>query len=142
MRAVVLGALASVMLVTGAAAAEKAKRPRLDLRATPRMAFSPVQVLVTAELMGGDDMEEYHCPAIYWDWDDGARSTQESDCEPLEPGASPERRYTAHHAYRQAGTYNVKITMVRANRTLAVASTTIQVRPGRGDMSAMAGSVD
>ena len=42
-----------------------------------------------------------------------------------------------HHAYRQAGTYNVKITMRRAERPLAVASATVTVRPGLGDMSSL-----
>ena len=53
----------------------KPKKPRLDLRATPRMAFSPVNVFLTAELTGGDDVEDYHCPELEWDWDDGGKST-------------------------------------------------------------------
>jgi hypothetical protein len=125
-----------VILVTSGFSADKPRRPRLDLRATPRVAFSPVDVLVTAELTGGDEAEEFHCPAILWEWDDGAKSTQESDCEPLAAGGELERRFTAHHAYRRAGTYNVKITMQRSTRTLAVATTTVTVRPGLADMSA------
>ena len=31
----------------------KPKKPKLDIRATPRMAFSPVNILLTAELTGG-----------------------------------------------------------------------------------------
>jgi hypothetical protein len=111
------------------------KKPRLDLRASPRMAFSPVNVLLTAELRGGADTEEFHCPEVEWDWDDGGRSVHQEDCAPLETGAAVERRFTASHAYRHAGTYNVKITMRRADRPLAVASATVTVRPGLGDMS-------
>jgi PKD repeat protein len=136
MRAATMAAVLSVIVVTSGFSAEKAKKPRLDLRASPRIAFSPVNVLLTAELTGGDDVEDLHCPAVHWDWDDGAKSSQESDCEPMESGGSLERRYTAFHAYRQAGTYTVKITMTRANRTVAVASTTIDVKPGLGDTSA------
>jgi hypothetical protein len=112
------------------------KKPRLGLRATPRMAFSPVNVLLTAELQGGDDIEDFHCPEVEWDWDDGGKSVHQEDCAPLEAGAALERRFTAHHAFRQAGTYNVKITMRRADRPLAVASAVVTVRPGLGDMSA------
>lgn len=122
---------------TGAFPAEKLNKPRLDLRASPRMAFSPVNVLVTAELRGGDDVEQYHCPEIEWDWDDGGRSVHQEDCAPLEEGAALARRFTATHAYRQAGTYTVKITMRRAERALAVASATVTFRPGLGDMSSM-----
>ena len=128
----------AVLLAAGAtagSAAPKARKPQLDLRATPRMAFSPVNVLVTAELKGGDDVEDFHCPEIEWDWDDGGRSVHQQDCEPLEPGAPLERRFTANHAYRQAGTYTVKITMRRAERPVAVAQTTVTVRPGLGDMT-------
>ena len=46
--------------------APKQKKPKLDLRATPRMAFSPVNVLLTAELTGGDDVEEYYCPCLLY----------------------------------------------------------------------------
>lgn len=116
----------------------KVKKPRLDLRATPRMAFSPVRVLLTAELSGGADVEDYHCPEIEWDWDDGGKSVQESDCKPFEPGVTRiERRFTAFHGYNKAGVYNVKVTMRRTNRPLATASVRITVRPGLGDPTTM-----
>ena len=38
-----------------AADEKKAKRPALDLRISPRFAFSPAEILFTAELTGGDD---------------------------------------------------------------------------------------
>ena len=44
-----------------------------------------------------------------------------------------ERRFTATHDYRKAGGYNVKITMRRANKTLAQTTIKITVRPGLGD---------
>jgi hypothetical protein len=122
-------------LASAGLSAEKAKKPRLDLRAAPAMAFSPVNVLLTAELTGGDDVDQYYCPAVEWDWDDGGRSVHESDCPPLEAGGTFERRFTAAHAFRRAGTYNVKFTMRKANRSVAVATATVTVRPGAGDMS-------
>jgi hypothetical protein len=130
----------AVLATTGsgmAAETARPKKPRLDLRASPRMAFSPVNVLLTAELSGGNDVEDFHCPEVEWDWDDGGRSVHQGDCAPLEAGADIERRFTANHAYRQAGTYNVKMTMRRADRALAVATVTVTVRPGLGDMSSI-----
>jgi hypothetical protein len=120
-------------LAAAAGATEKSKKPRLDLRAAPRMAFSPASVLLTAELTGGDDVDEYYCPEIEWNWDDGGRSVHEADCAPREAGGTMERRFTAEHAFLQAGTYNVKITMRKANRAVAVAATTVTVHPGVGD---------
>ena len=116
------------------APAAKPKKPRLDLRATPRMAFSPVTIFLTAELMGGDDHEDFYCPELEWDWDDGGKSVQESDCPEFEPGKSKiERRFTAEHSYGKAGNYNVKLTMRHANKMLAQTAVKITVRPGLGD---------
>jgi hypothetical protein len=135
-------ALAAALLLSGAsfgAAKEqkdepgKGKRPKLDLRANPRMAFSPVNVFFTAEFMGGDDLEEYHCPEIEWDWDDEGKSVQESDCEPWAEGTKIERRFSNDHDYRKAGTYNVKATFRRSGRTIAQASVRVTVRAGLGD---------
>jgi hypothetical protein len=115
----------------------KPKKPKLDVRAAPRMAVSPAQVLFTAELAGGDDLEEYHCPEVEWDWDDGGKSVHESDCAPFETGTEIERRYTAEHVFSRQGTYNVKVTMRRADRVVAAARVTVTVRPGFGDVSDM-----
>jgi len=130
------GTLVLLALAAPIVAAENGARPRLDLRATPRVAFSPTLVSATAELAGGDEIEDFYCPELEWDWDDGARSARGSDCAPFQAGHSDfERFFSAEHVYRQAGSYNVKITMKRAGRTLAVANTRVDVRAGLGDFS-------
>ena len=136
MRLAVPCLLIAAALAASAPAADepKPKKPKLDLRATPRMAFSPVNILLTAELTGGDDVEEFYCPELEWDWDDGGKSVHEADCPEYEPGKSKiERRFTAEHEYRKAGNYNVKVTMRHSNRTLAQTTVKITVRPGLGD---------
>ena len=136
MRTTALTALIIAAVASAGSAGEKARRPRLDLRAAPRMAFSPVNVLITAELSGGDDAnDDYYCPEIEWDWDDGGKSVHEADCAPLETGAAIERRYTANHAYRRPGSYNVKMTMRKGSRSIAMATATVTVHPGAGDMA-------
>ena len=105
----------------------KPKKPQLDLRATPRMAFSPVEILVTGQLKGGADLEEFYCPGLEWDWGDGTRSAHESDCAPFEAGATLERFFSARHAFREPGAYNVRLTLRRATRTVAVASIALTV---------------
>jgi len=127
-------ALSFVIAATSSAGDQsgRARKPRLEVRATPRMAFSPVMVLATAELRGGELAEEFYCPALEWDWDDGGKSGQESDCPPFEPGMEMDRRFTAEHAYRRAGVYQVTVKLKRADRSVAVASTTVHVRGGLG----------
>ena len=133
MRASTLTAILIASLATAGVTAEKARKPRLDLRAAPRMAFSPVNVLLTAELMGGDEADQLYCPEIEWNWDDGGKSVHESDCAPLEAGGTFERRFTAQHAFRQAGTYNVKVTM--ESQPTGLATATVTVRAGAGDFT-------
>jgi hypothetical protein len=136
MRPPVLAALVILALAapSGAAPEAKPKKPKLDLRASPRFAFSPVNIFLTAELTGGDDVESYYCPEMEWDWDDGGKSVHEADCPPFEAGVTKiQRRFTADHEYRKAGVYSVKVTMRRSNSSIAVANLKITVRPGLGD---------
>ena len=128
-------ALAAALAVPATAADEaKPKKPKLDLRATPRMAFSPVNILLTAELTGGDDVEEYYCPELEWEWDDGGKSVHEGDCPPFVAGTTKiERRFTAEHEYRRSGIYTIKVTMRRANRSLVASNVRVTIRPGLGD---------
>lgn len=135
--ALVAVALALVLPSHGARAdapKEKPKKPRLDLRATPRFAFSPVTIFLTAELMGGDNVEELYCPELEWDWDDGGKSVHEADCPPWEAGKTEiQRRFTAEHMYPKSGVFNVTVTMRRTGKNIAKASVRIQVKPGAGD---------
>ena len=128
---------ASVVAVPGPAGGDdkkkKGKKPELSVRATPRFSFSPATVLFTAELKGGDDLEEYYCPEIEWEWGDGSRSVSESDCDPWEPGMEIARRFTNRHEFRYAGRYRVRVVLSRAGKDIAADRITIQVRPGLGD---------
>ena len=131
-----LAVLPVVALAWPAAAAApeaKGKAPALDVRVIPRMAFSPVNVLVIAELKGGEDLEEYYCPEIEWAWDDGGKSVQEADCPPFEPGMKIERRFSAEHYYERACNYSIEVTLRRAGKALRKQSFRINVRAGLGD---------
>jgi hypothetical protein len=125
-------AAACAVLALGAAD-DKGKKPKLDMKATPRMAFSPVNVYVTAEFVGGDDIEAFYCPEIEWEWGDGGKSIHEADCPPYEQGAKIERRFTAEHEFRHAGVYNVKATFRRTGNSFAANSVRVTVREGLGD---------
>ncbi len=119
----------AVLCCVGPAAAgeDAAKSPRLDLRASPRVAFSPVEIMAVAELRGGHDVEELYCPGQVWDWGDGSRSARESDCAPFEPGTALERFFIARHLFRAPGMYSVRLTLVRADRTIAFATIPVNV---------------
>jgi hypothetical protein len=121
--------LALLALASSGTAAD-GKKPRLDLRASPRIVFSPARVLLTAELVGGEPTEDYHCPGVDWDWGDGTHSFHEEDCPPFAPGMQLERRFTATHAYAVPGDYRVRVVLRRANRSVAAAGTSVSVQGG------------
>ena len=114
---------------------EKAKKPALEIRPTPRFAFSPANIFFTAELKGGDDVEELYCPEVEWEWGDGGRSVEESDCDPWATGAKIERRFTGNHVYPQAGIFPVRVTLRKSGRTIMTQTMNITVRAGLGDPS-------
>lgn len=96
------------------------------------MAFGPVSVLVVAQLQGGDEHEDFYCPDVEWDFGDGSKSSRQGDCEPFAEGMALERQFLTRHAYGRPGDYDVKVTLRRASRTLAVATTRITIHAGLG----------
>jgi hypothetical protein len=121
----------AVALSTGAFAE---KKPKVSVKANPTMGMSPVRVVVTADLTGGDDTEELYCAAVEWEWGDDTRSTNNSDCEPYEAGKTEvKRRFVADHVYQSAGEYRVQFRLKKKDKTVSAGSTSVKVRPGLGD---------
>lgn len=114
----------------GSAAAgggETAERPRLELRTTAKMTFSPAEVVVVGRLVGGEDVEELHCPAFEWDWGDGNRSIRESDCDAFDDENRMARIFSQVHRYQAPGDFGVRLTLRRAGRVVALATTRVRV---------------
>ncbi len=120
-------AVAAVSYSGPATAGDGEGKPHLDLRATPRVSFSPVEIFAVGELKGGQDTEEFYCPGLVWDWGDGTRSAQESDCSPFQDGVRLERFFSARHAFRLPGSYAVRLFLVRAGKTVTMATASIMV---------------
>jgi hypothetical protein len=139
--AVLAAALAFLVPGVGSAAGgdeskrDKGKRPALEIRPTPRFAFSPANIFFTAELKGGDNVEELYCPEIEWEWGDGGRSVQEADCDPWTDTTEIQRRFTANHTYQFAGLYRVRVTLRKSNKDMTSQTVSITIRAGLGDVS-------
>ena len=114
---------------------EKEKRPKLTLTARPPIAMSPARVSLTAELAGGpDDLEDFYCPTIEWDWGDGTSSETTSDCDPYEAGKSTfKRRFTVEHVFR-AGYHRVSLRLKKHDKQISSATVVVDVRPGIRDL--------
>ncbi len=123
-------ALAGGLSLGASASAPKPKRPTLGVRVSPRMGFSPIEVIAMAELTGGEDSEDFYCLAIEWDWDDGSKSLQDSDCEPYQPGTKIERRFSSEHYYSRAGLYNIRAALKAQDKVIATNAYRLTVRQG------------
>ena len=117
-----------IALAASAAAGEaRARKPRLEVRTTHSLGFTPVQVMAVAELVGGQDLEDYYCVGLEWDWGDGTRSYRESDCDPFEAGMEIDRFFSARHVYAVPGEYRVRVSLVRAERRVARAGASVRI---------------
>jgi hypothetical protein len=118
----------AVALAASTVAGEaRARKPRLKIRATHSHGFSPVRVMAVAELVGGEDLEDYYCVGLEWDWGDGTRSFRESDCDPFQAGMAIDRFFSARHVYTVPGEYRVRVSLVRAERRVARAGTAVRI---------------
>jgi hypothetical protein len=131
-------ALSAIFLAaaTLSSADDEKKKPSLSIRATPVSGFAPLKVSVIVTLQGGpDDYQDFYCPAIEWDWDDGTKSEEKIDCDPYEAGKSEIRRnFRATHTYQFGGSdFRVQFRLKQKNKTVASTSTTIRVAAGIRD---------
>ena len=119
--------IAVALATSGFAGEARARKPRLKIRASYGVVFAPAAVMAVAELVGGEDLEEFYCVGLRWDWGDGTRSYRESDCDPFESGMEVDRFFSARHRYVQSGTYDVRVTLIRADREVAAARTFVRI---------------
>ena len=124
----------SLALALSFVGADKDKKPKLSLKASPSMGMSPVRVVASADLNGGaNDYEDFYCPSIEWDWGDDTKSTSSGDCDPYEAGKSEiKRRFTADHVYRIGGDFRIQFRMKKQNKAIAAVSTTVKIGEGIG----------
>lgn len=139
-----VAALLTGLVVLGAAYQSRAgvepgkSKPSVTMKATPVMGFSPVRVVVSAELRGGDDSRELYCGTEEWDWGDDTRSKNEADCDPYEEGKSAiKRRFSLDHVFQSAGDYRIEFSLKQKNKVIARGATEVKVRPGIRDNTDM-----
>lgn len=124
------------------------KKPSISLRANPTAGFSPLRVVLTAELKGGsNDYEDFYCASVEWDWGDDTRSETKADCDPYEPGKSEiKRRYVQEHTFRSLTDplgapgmptgptqFRVRFLLKQKNKVVGSGQTTVEVRSGIGN---------
>ena len=110
-----------------------APKPKVSLRAAPRIADVPARILFTVQLTGGHDSEALHCLTLQWDWGDGTRSRSEGDCSPFEAGRTEvQRMFQADHEYRTEGKRTAGVKVMKGGRVIGSASTGVAIYPAHG----------
>ena len=115
--------------------AQDKTKPSISVRANPSAGFSPLKVVITAELKGGaDDFADFYCPTVEWVWGDDTRAESTADCDPYEAGKSEiKRRYTVSRIFQTAGNTKVEFRLKQKDKVVGTGSTQVQVRPGVRD---------
>ncbi len=124
------------------------KKPSISLRANPPVGFSPLRVVVTAEVKGGaNDYEDFYCASVEWDWGDDTKSESKADCDPYEAGKSEiKRRFIAEHTFRSLSNdmpgaagmpagpsqFRVRFVLKQKNKVVGSGQTTVEIRSGMG----------
>jgi hypothetical protein len=118
------------------------KKPSISVRANPPVGFSPLRVVVTAELKGGaNDFEDFYCASVEWDWGDDTKSESKVDCDPYEAGKSEiKRRYVMDHTYRTSNfdlreregpvQFRVRFLLKQKNKVVGSGQATVEIRGG------------
>lgn len=132
----VLALVCAAALTSAVAANSDKNKPSISLKANPSMGFAPTRVVLTVELKGGaNDYQEFYCPSIEWDWGDGTKSVNTSDCDPFEAGKSEiERRHVITHVFELPGDFTVEFRLKQKDKTVANARTNVRIRPGVRDI--------
>jgi hypothetical protein len=125
------------------------KKPSISVRANPTAGFSPLRVVVTAEVKGGsNDYEDFYCASVEWDWGDDTKSENKADCDPYEPGKSEiKRRYVQEHTFRAISSdmpgaagqptgpqqFRVRFVLKQKNKVVGSGQTVVEIRSGFGN---------
>ena len=78
--------------------------------------------------------EDYYCPRIEWQWEDGSISEEESDCPPFAEATPDDHRqvWTRRRAFQKSGRYVVRARLFKADRLMRILETSVVVNGWSG----------
>jgi hypothetical protein len=134
-----MGSLALLILLAGA---EKAEKPKVELKASPQIAnlgigpraSATVRFRLSIKDAGNEDL---YCPKLEWEWEDDTRATEESDCVPFEQAqkSDHEKSWTKSHQFWEPGEHTIRVRLYKGDRLIRTLETKVQVTgeatPGR-----------
>ena len=87
-----------------------------------------VEVVLRLVINAGGS-EDYYCPRIEWQWEDGSISEEESDCPPFAEATADDHRqvWTRRRAFQKSGRYRVGARLFKADRLVRILETEVVV---------------
>jgi hypothetical protein len=128
---VTLVAMATATCGSAPAYAGRLRSPTPTLRAAPRMGFAPLQTHVMARLDGGDETEEWYCPALEWSLKgvEGTTALRESDCPAFDKRDDYPRSWSRDYTL-PAGEWTVVVRFMHGTKVVGVAEAEVHVLGG------------
>ncbi|MEO8362179.1 MAG: hypothetical protein ABI672_19280 [Vicinamibacteria bacterium] len=123
--------IASVVLLALLAAGSP--KPKVEFKPFQRITNLPVgkcDAVVVFKLSVNDGgSEDYYCPKVVFEWEDGTQSSEESDCVPFEEAAKDDhsKTWTKSHSFHTVGTHTVRAHLCKASRKIRVIETTATI---------------
>jgi hypothetical protein len=108
-------------------------KPKVEFKPLQRIANLPAgrcQTSVVFKLTVNDGgSEDYYCPKVVFEWEDGTQSSEESDCVPFAQAAKEDhaKTWTKSHSFSSLGTYTVRAHLCQASRKIRVIETTATI---------------
>ena len=123
-----MSAAAVVLLALLAGTGPKVEFGPLRKASVLRMGHCDVEVVFRLVIHDGGS-EDYYCPRIEWQWEDGSISEEESDCPPLAEATDGDHRqvWTRRREFQKSGRYLVKARLFKADRLVRILETAVVI---------------
>ena len=109
-------------------------KPKVELKPSPQMAMlgvgprSAATVRFRLSVKDGGN-EDYYCPRLEWEWEDGTYSSEESDCPSFDK-AQPQdhdRSWTRSRQFWEPGNHTVKVRLYKAERLIRTIDAKVEI---------------
>jgi len=126
--------MSSLALVLFLASSATAAKPKVELKVNPQFAMLGIGPHATATVHfrlsvkdGGD--ENYYCPRIEWEWEDGTIGTEESDCPPFETATKDDhdRVWSKTREFWEPGNHVVKVKLYKGTKLVRTIDAKVEV---------------
>jgi hypothetical protein len=111
-----------------------AEKPKVELKPSPAMAMLGVGPRSSATVrfrlaIKDAGNEDYYCPKVEWEWEDGTRATEEADCPAFDSAQKQdhEKSWTKSHQFWEPGEHKITVRLYKGDRLIRTLDTKVEV---------------